>query len=129
MLGARAAQQVVQVGDERIAELDGASHERQHVREHPRLVACTVGRAVKVRVPRMDGEARVEHAVLHPAHEQLRIGLRAREAAHVVPRVEEAGEGEADAHCDVVPECATTCSCRPTTSAHNAAFPACRCAR
>ena len=50
--------------DERVAQLDRLAHEREHLWEHPRLVARAVGRAIEICVPGVDREPRVEDAVL-----------------------------------------------------------------
>eukprot|EP00962_Isochrysis_galbana_P031792 scaffold10378_cov111-Isochrysis_galbana.AAC.4 len=95
---ARRAEQLVKVRHQRVSELDRRQDGGDGVRVHPGRGDRAVG------VPRVDGEARVEDAVLQPAHQQLGRGRRAGEAAHIVPKVEAAGERQAEAHLQVEPQ-------------------------
>ncbi len=50
----------------------------------------------------MNGKARMHHAVLYPAHEQLRLGFIAGETADVVADVKQPGKAHAQPHADVI---------------------------
>ena len=51
--------------------------------------------------PGIHDEARAEHAVLHPAHEELGIGHRTGKPSDVVTGVEHAGQAHGQAHAQV----------------------------
>ncbi len=96
VVGVRLPEQGVEIRQQAVAQLNRAANGRRDARIHPRLVHRVVI------VPRVNGKARVHHAVLHPAHEQLGVRLVAGETADVVPDVEQPGQAHAQPHADVI---------------------------
>ena len=96
VVGMRLPEQGIEVRQQAVAQLNRAANGWRDARVHPRLVHGVVI------VPRVNGKARVHHAVLHPAHEQLGVRLVAGETADVVADVEQAGQAHAQPHADVI---------------------------
>ena len=92
----RALHQRVERRAELVAEVDGLLDVLLFVAVHPRLGNGVVG------VGRMDGEARLEDAVLHPAHKQLTLRRGAEETADVAAVVGNAAERHAQDRSNVV---------------------------
>ena len=92
----RALHQRVERRAELVAEVDGLLDVLLFVAVHPRLGNGVVG------VGRMDGEARLEDAVLHPAHKQLTLRRGAEETADVAAVVGNAAERHAQDRGNVV---------------------------
>ena len=55
--------QVVEIRDQAIAKVDGVTNDGQHLGVHPGFIGAAVY------LPGVDGEARMEDAILNPAHE------------------------------------------------------------
>ena len=96
VVGVRLPEQGVEIRQQAVAQFNGAANRRRDARVHPRLVHRVII------VPRVNGKARVHHAVLYPAHEQLGIRLVAGETADVVTDVEQSGQAHAQPHADVI---------------------------
>ncbi|MPN16488.1 hypothetical protein SDC9_163832 [bioreactor metagenome] len=89
-------QQIVQVGHKAVTELHGLAHNGEDRRVHPGFVGA------KEKLPGMDGEARMENTVLHPAYKQLRRRTRTCKAANIMAGVGHARQAEPQPHGDVV---------------------------
>ncbi len=92
----RLPQQRVKVRQQTVAQFDGAADRGRHRRVHPRLVNGLIV------IPRVNGKARMHHAVLHPAHEQLRVWFVAGETADVVTDVIQPRQAHTQPHANVV---------------------------
>ncbi len=86
----------VEIWNETVAEPNHLADDVDNLRMGPRF-----GRR-PVEAPRVDGEARMKDAVLHPPHEKLRRRNLAPEAAHVVAGVRLTAHTEPEAHGDVI---------------------------
>ncbi|QBZ61881.1 hypothetical protein PoMZ_08839 [Pyricularia oryzae] len=114
----------VDVGDHGVAPLDGLAHEVGDARVHPGLDDVADGVVGRRGLEAVDGEARRHAADLDPAEQQLRVGLRALEAANVVAEAvderEHGVEGDGVGAAHAVPAGGVVAAPRAAGVAHGA---------